>query len=201
MHKFKKLLLAPVLGVMLLIPQSSCTVTEDCAASLADLTMDLIPAAASVAAGNIFALASIVPNVMATGTSCGTETAPNTATDLDVEYSSDGSTYGPASMDNFISVPPIPGGSQAEQDLEVMFSTPGYYQITTTADGRQQCGERNESNNVDEAGGRGDRTSEIPQGIIIRVLPNPNYTPSPDTPMFQILSVSEAVITPIPSDE
>ena len=148
--------------------------------ALADLVTDIFIEFDEVAAGETFRFTNLISNVKDVVSTCSTETAGASNTKMDVYYSdTQNGSYQEISVDNFFAIPPITPESQARENYDVLFTTPGYYNIQTKADGKEIISERNENNNEAQIDGKGKRSVRPQLGVIIKVTEGKNLNPTP----------------------
>jgi hypothetical protein len=148
---------------------NSCELTPACQVALADLACSILIEVDDVNAGETFQFSNMIDNVKEITINCETAGTGQTSTKMDVAYKeNEDGDYNDITTNNFFTVPPIDQGKTARENYEVQFTTPGYYKITTYADGKFQEDERSEGNNEAKIVGEGKRGSSD-RGIVVTV--------------------------------
>ena len=176
---------------------SNFSCSKDCGTALADLICEAaISAVSTIAVGIPFNVINLINNVPETLEKCkgdiiDTFTADESTSNIKVSLANSSGQYESVTNNNF-SVPQIPSGNTAMEDYSLIINEPGEYQIITFADAELDVSERDENNNtadpVDIAGKKEKR------GLIIKVLPNPNFKRSEGAPIVEILGRTVKVV-------
>jgi hypothetical protein len=168
---------------------TSCDDDGDCEA-LSDITGEVNADSTSTLAGSGFDFDHNLENV--SDDICDlTETAGSSDTRLTVEYTSDPTMPFLVEFDDFFGVDAIPAGEMISEQYSVIFEEPGIYLLRTYADGKFVVEERNEFNNQNEIGaeGRSLEEKDAVNGMLITVMPSPDYQPSTKSGRVQVKRV------------
>ena len=174
-----------------------CNLSGECSAALADLFTDIIlQGSITIIAGTPFPVTSSVTNLTNTVQQCKgdireTLTAGASQSRLQIDFDPTGSgNFSQNELNNNFAVPEIPPSDTCLCDYEFIFTEPGDYRLITFADDMEDVEERDETNNESNpkiANPRG--TTEYAKApLIIRVLPNPNFTRKPGQPKVEVVS-------------
>lgn len=191
-------------ALLLPISFSNSSCNKECTLALADLITSLaVSGFTTVTVGVPFNIASVIANVPNTIIKCAageiaeTLTAGNSQSRIIANYDENGDgTFVKNVLDSNFEVPQIPSGMEATEDYQTLFQEPGDYRLITIADDKDDVEERDETNNASdpqgiEAGRGTAHSSGTP--LIIRVLPNPNFTREKGEPYVKILSRTVSV--------
>lgn len=172
--------------------------SKECGFAFADLIADIaIGGLQTIVAGQPFSIPNTIENVANTVETCSgdlleTETAGASQSMIQIDYDVNGNgSFSQNEISSNFNVDAIPAGGQANEGYMFSFDQPGDYRLITFADDNNDVEERNESNNTSptatvSSGGRLSADQEL--ALIIRVLPNPEYTRPEGAPFVRLLS-------------
>jgi hypothetical protein len=184
---------------LLLTTNIRCTTEEFCQnKDLCDLISNTILPIAGIALGVDLTIVSAVYNAATGNIECGTEDAPASKSNFDVEFRASPSSPWEIILDvsnQSLSVDPLVAGpTQDKTEITLQFNEPGEYRFKTEADYPLEVEERNEDNNGSCAGCRpsASQSNNISYSEILTVYPNPDIPYDPSKPQVVIKSIVKA---------
>ena len=205
----KNLFIFLVLFISTSISVSTTSCSKQCELALADLVTELaFQGIVKITAGTPFNIPNAIANAKNTVEACKgdileTISAGKSKSRIQVDFDKSlNGSFGNNKVSNNFDVPEIPAGMKAVEDYQFSFNEPGDYRIITFADDKLNVTERDEKNNSSptktvKSASVADAATDIDNGrlaLVVRVLPNPNYTRKIDEPFVQILSRTVKIV-------